>query len=173
MMTPASTTYPPRVGASDATLPNSLAVAAFIERVCRSRGYHYNNTKIQKLLYCCYGCYFAAYGERLCDEYPRAWQYGPVFPRVFNYLHKKKSLDAVAEQLPYPEDRMNLLEDVVTVFGRYTAGALSDWTHKTDSPWHTVIVEMGAPLNSFIPDDIIGDYFRRNIVTKVSDAARQ
>lgn len=47
---------------------NSLDVASFIATVCNEQGFHYNNTKIQKLLYCCYGGVLAVYNQRLCDE---------------------------------------------------------------------------------------------------------
>ncbi len=63
---------------------DSRDVAAYIAQQCRTKGIEYNNTKIQKLLYCAYGILLAWAGEHICDEYPRAWDYGPVFPKVFN-----------------------------------------------------------------------------------------
>ena len=65
----------------------SLHVASYIANLCEKNGLSYNNTKIQKLLYCAYGCILAAYNQRLCDERPRAWKHGPVFPRVFAYIN--------------------------------------------------------------------------------------
>lgn len=65
----------------------SLDVAAYIAQECDRRGYTYNNTKIQKLLYVAYGVMLAWQNERICDEYPRAWPYGPVFPKVFKFIN--------------------------------------------------------------------------------------
>jgi uncharacterized phage-associated protein len=146
----------------------SLKVASQIAKVCRDNGLHYNNTKIQKLLYCCYGCALVVIGDRLCDEYPRAWQYGPVFPRVFNYINKKK--DILSPQLELVEanaEALSLIETVVKTFGVFTAQSLSAWTHESGSPWDTVINKMGEELGTFIPDDIIADYFRANNIVGV------
>jgi uncharacterized phage-associated protein len=148
---------------------NSLDVAAFIAQTCGKFNYSFNNTKIQKLLYCCYGCYLAAYSERLCDEYPRAWQYGPVFPRVFNHIHKNRPLPINNATLPgIDQDKKDFLEDVIKVFGQYNAVPLSEWTHKCGSPWYKVVHELDGGLNSFIPDDIIKDYFLKNVVEKIN-----
>lgn len=153
---------------------NSLDVAALIARLCQKLHFHYNNTKIQKLLYCCYGCVLAIYGKRLCDEYPRAWQYGPVFPRVFNYIKKRRgALSQYAPNFEIPEEVKTLLEKVVAVFGKYDAVPLSNWTHKPGSPWDIVVNQIdgeGGGLNNFIPDDLIATYFRENVIAKDSNA---
>ena len=59
---------------------DSRDVAAYIAQECKRREIEYNNTKIQKLLYCSYGVMLAWKDERICEEYPRLWPYGPVFP---------------------------------------------------------------------------------------------
>ena len=59
---------------------DSRDVAAYIAQECKRREIEYNNTKIQKLLYCSYGVMLAWKDERICVEYPRLWAYGPVFP---------------------------------------------------------------------------------------------
>lgn len=149
----------------------SLEVASFIAKTCDEMGFPWNNTKIQKLLYCCYGCFLAANGERLCDEYPRAWQFGPVFPRVFNHIHKKKSFPQDCPLSCAPEEQKAFLREVIKVFGRYNAVPLSNWTHKKGSPWDTVVNRMGEGLGGFIPDDIIRKYFAENIVEKIPNGA--
>ena len=59
---------------------NSLQVVAFIVKFCKANDIPLNITKLQKLMYCCYGVVLAKTGLRLTDEHPEAWQYGPVFP---------------------------------------------------------------------------------------------
>lgn len=147
---------------------NSLDVASFIAQLCREKGYYYNNTKIQKLLYCCYGSVLASRNERLCDEYPRAWQYGPVYPRVFNFISKGKgSLEDYCPNFSCDDDLKNFLSKVIDVFGKYSAVALSNWTHKPGSPWDTVVNCIdgeGKGMNNFIPDDLITQYFKEHVI---------
>lgn len=145
----------------------SLEVASFIAKTCDEYGFSWNNTKIQKLLYCCYGCVLAAYDERICNEYPRAWQFGPVFPRVFNHIHKRRPFPQEDSLQSAPEELKKFLKEVIKVFGKYNAVPLSEWTHKTGSPWHTVVKEMKEGLGGFIPDAIIHDYFAKNIVENI------
>lgn len=141
---------------------NSIDMAAHIARICIMNNYNYNNTKIQKLLYCCYGCFLAKYNERLVDEHPRAWQYGPVFPRVFSFIQKKKDLMERTPITDLPNEQENFLKNIINVFGKYNAVPLSEWSHEKGSPWDQVVSEHG--LNQFIPDDIIQKYFKENIV---------
>lgn len=152
---------------------DSLEVASFIARLCNQKGYRYNNTKIQKLLYCCYGSVLAAYGERLCDEYPRAWQYGPVFPRVFKYIQKKKGkIEDYCLDLNADQSLKSFLSKVIDIFGKYNAVPLSEWTHKKGSPWDQVVNCIdgeGEGLGNFIPDGIIEQYFKEHVVKNASN----
>ena len=153
---------------------NSLKVAALIAKTCQDRQLYYNNTKIQKLLYCCYGCALAELGGRLCDEYPRAWQFGPVFPRVFKYI--SRGGDILLKHIPgeISGKPAELIERVVEFFGHFTAKSLSKWSHLEGSPWDEVInrlaEEPGAGLGNFIPDDLIADYFRKHVIESSGDA---
>ena len=67
---------------------DSIGVLAYIIKCCAKFNYFINYTKAQKLLYCCYGVILAQFNIRLTKEHPKAWQYGPVFPRAFNAQHK-------------------------------------------------------------------------------------
>jgi len=148
---------------------NSLKVAALIAKICKQNALFYNNTKIQKLLYCCYGCALADLDGRICDEYPRAWQHGPVFPRVFKHISKGGEIILIdhSEITGQPAE---LIEEVTKSFGIYTATSLSEWTHSPNSPWDIVVnqtpADEGGGLGNFIPDDMIKDYFGRHVVQK-------
>ena len=65
---------------------DSLQVMAYIIKRCKQKGIYVNITKLQKLLYCCYGVVLAKFGVRLTDERPEAWQYGPVFPETLRSI---------------------------------------------------------------------------------------
>lgn len=70
---------------------SSSNVMAFVIRFCQSADapIHVDKAKSQKLLYCCYGAVLAETNERLTDEHPEAWPYGPVFPRTFTEKRRK------------------------------------------------------------------------------------
>lgn len=117
----------------------SSNVMAFIIRFCQSEEVpiHVDRTKAQKLLYCCYGAVLAATNERLTDEHPKAWPYGPVFPRTFNDIKKGRLTVDMAREF---EDQcswetLDLIKKTIRTFGRYTATQLSNWSHMKDSPW--------------------------------------
>lgn len=152
---------------------DSRVIAAYIARQCDMRDIAYNNTKIQKLLYIAYGGMLAWKGKRICDEHPRAWQYGPVFPKVFNVIHKGRDIAA----FPSPDDDKpenhpeirEIVAKTLDTFGGGSSSQLSAWSHKPGSPWDKVV--NGGPnlepagLNSYIPDDFITEYFKERIVT--------
>jgi uncharacterized phage-associated protein len=140
----------------------SLNVASYIANLCKENGIAYNNSKIQRLMYCCYGSVLAAYGDRLCDEYPKAWDHGPLFPKAYGYMNKGKEILYISPRL----ENMNvpeLLVDVVKKFGEFSASSLSRWTRIKGSPWDIVVNDMEAP-NSIIPDKLILDYFKQNVM---------
>ena len=144
---------------------DSRDVAAYIAQQCRERGIEYNNTKIQKLLYCVYGVMLAWKGERICDEYPRLWPYGPVFPKVFKFIDKGQEIASYSD---FFEDAANRDERVVVSrvldrYGHFSAVALSEWSHNPRSAWSKTKDE-GAPWNSFIPDEYIATYFKEYVV---------
>ena len=73
----------------DKFLYNSVTMASYIIAYANEHRYMMNMTKLQKLLYITYGVYMAVKGERLINEHPQAWPYGPVFPTTRNKLLKK------------------------------------------------------------------------------------
>lgn len=133
---------------------DSREIAALIAKECKKKGISYNNTKIQKLLYCCYGVMLAWKNARICDEYPRLWPYGPVFPKVFNYIHKYGDIANFStdiSKVSTPENK-EVIESVLNAFGKYDATSLSSWSHTEGSPWDRAKQE-NANWNSFIPDE--------------------
>lgn len=146
---------------------DSRNVAAYIAQECKCRKLEYNNTKIQKLLYCVYGVMLAWKGERACDEFPRAWTYGPVFPRVFKWIRKHGDIASFSTVVKDSDDYAmlkNAVAQVLDVFGQFSASDLSAWTHRQDSPWWRVVKEEEAGWNSFMPDEYIREYFRENVL---------
>lgn len=145
---------------------DSLDIASYIKKKCQELNYSgINNTKIQKLLYCCYGATLVIENKRLCKEYPRAWNYGPVFPKVYSYISKNKKLEDIS-QVSFPDNIKNILDTVIAFFGKFSGGQLSQWSHEEGSPWYNVITLQKQSIGSFIPDEDILEYFKRYVVIK-------
>ena len=145
---------------------DSRDVASYTAQRCIEEGYDYNNTKIQKLLYCAYGAVLAAKNIRLCDEHPKAWQYGPVFPKVFRIVSSGREIAQYSYKVRdvLPEDVKKLVDTSVRIFGKYNATALSRWSHKPDSPWDYVTEQDGFKWNNIIPDELIAQYFKKHVL---------
>lgn len=113
----------------------STCAMAFVIATCNRERIPINRTKAQKLLYCCYGTMLAATGERLTDEHPRAWPFGPVFPRTFEAVNRKAltvEMVRAVEEACDPEV-LAVLEKMLRFFGTYTSEQLARWSRKSGS----------------------------------------
>lgn len=141
---------------------DSNDVMSYILGVCQEKGYSWNVTKAQKLLYCCYGAILAGFGCRLTEEAPQAWQYGPVFPRTIKAIKRGvvfPKMDNTFSQ-NCPKEWLSLLQQTICYFGRYSATQLVKWTHRPDSPW-SLATNNGKDLLVQIPATLIHAYFSR------------
>lgn len=133
-----------------------------------------NRTQINKILFYVYGVYLATKGAPLFkDDNPKAWTYGPVFPRP----NKVIDINEVIKSFPtekvkmYRENKfaMDLVVEVVNKMYDKSALSLTKWSHMEGAPWdRTVYVrdENGnvleqRPWNTRIEDDLIKDYFSK------------
>ena len=101
--------------------------------------------KLQKLVYYAYAWYIALVNEdvnnlssKLFDSRIEAWIHGPVVPELY---HEYK--DYGGEDIPQKEnfdnnlfstEALDILEQVWTVYGKYTGNQLEMMTHK-EQPW--------------------------------------
>ncbi|MBQ9273523.1 MAG: DUF4065 domain-containing protein [Succinivibrio sp.] len=144
---------------------DSVEVLSYILKRAQETGIKMTYVKAQKLLYCCYGVVLAKFGVRLCVESPRAWQYGPVFPRAFGAHHKKrlKSSALFIEGPSFPASIKSAIDETIDFFGKYSATVLSKWTHREGSPWF-IASNAGKDLHGPIGDVLIKSYFAENVV---------
>ena len=145
---------------------DSLDVAAFIAQTCIKNKISYNNTKIQKLLYCVYGVLLAKFNIQICNEPPHAWPYGPVFPKVFSYIHKGKSIEEYSKRLQceLSQEEQAFIEIIIKFFGKHSASQLSNWSHLSGSPWAMIVREEGAGWNTTLRNEDIAHYFKRYVL---------
>ncbi len=156
---------------------DSIDVAAYIVRWCVDFNYYVNITKLQKLLYCVYGVLLAEEDTRICREHPKAWEHGPVFPRVYRFT-KKCELGLITELAsrkqsirPYlSQEQAVLIRDAVGAFGKFNAQQLVNWTHRPGSSW-AVSTDNGKNLYDKIPDELIKEYFTGMMVSEEEDDA--
>lgn len=143
---------------------DSKDVMAYILTKCEKDNIFVNLTKLEKLLYCCYGAVLAKFGSRLTSEHPEAWPYGPVFPQTFLAFHngtiQAGNDNGFSKQCP--PDWLVLINQVIKIFGRYRAGQLSEWSHKEGSPWYKASYG-GSILQTPLDDFDICQYFKENV----------
>ncbi len=135
---------------------NSVEVAEKIRHIAASEfKLNLNMTQTQKLIYISYGIELARKKTRLTDEHPRAWPFGPVFPRVHGKVDFSRT---PTNPKSIPDDIAGLLRDVIRAFGRTSATKLSEWSHSKGSPWDKAPKDKwGEPLS----DKDIFEYFSR------------
>lgn len=148
-------------------ISDSIEIAKHIAYLCEKLSYDYNNTKIQKLMFACYGVTLVRCdGKRLVDESPVVWPYGPVYLKVFNFINNLDNEGYSLEKRDLDSSLASLLENIVKAFGKYRAGILSGWSHKKDSPWDIVVNKMDSKWGTLIPDGVIEKYFREEVLAK-------
>lgn len=121
------------------------------------------NLKLQKLLYYAKGFYFAIFNNALFPEKLWAWTHGPVVPEIYHeYKDYGANIIANLEYMPSPsskfnEEQLELLNEVWSVFGQFSAWKLRDMSHN-EKPW--LDHEKDA---SIIEDKELESYFKTRI----------
>ena len=121
-------------------------------------------TKLHKLLYICDGFLLAA-GINFIDENPKAWNYGPVYPRVNNWLKKEpdaftKSYNSLFDDSPEIKEITALIDAVIGMYGSWSTNELSNWSHSPGSPWEMALEKGNGRMNSVIDKNDMKKYFK-------------
>ena len=127
-----------------------------------------NKTQMQKLLFICYGLYLASHDDDtslFSDDSPKAWPFGPVFPRSY-----KRYVETIPADLSEGDKRMflrdrDMLREITGVVDQYcfhSANTLSEWSHQKGSPWAQTVFSNDGKIewNRPIDRNIIRTYFR-------------
>lgn len=126
--------------------------------------------KLLKLLYYAEGCSLALNRGSLFSEKIVAWEHGPVVVEVYNHYcgdafnlpfgttEDKASFEMISQNT----DDCTLLEDVFSVFGKYSAWGLREMTHK-EKPWLEA-TNGGKNLKGEISRDTMRQYFKEHYV---------
>ncbi|MDD7886379.1 Panacea domain-containing protein [Flavivirga sp. 57AJ16] len=124
--------------------------------------------KVIKLTYLSYCWYLAlTKKERLLNEKAVAWDFGPVFPSLYNSIKDygkstiKKEIPSHVKENISPEDK-KFLEKIWSMYGKYDGVYLSALTHQMETPWQKVY-RQGS--NSEINDDDILQHYGSKLKT--------
>jgi len=136
---------------------NAIDVAnGFINLTEPEKGDLISNLKVQKLLYYAQGFHLAMFGKPFFEEEIQAWQYGPVVPEVYHQFKEYGSgpipLNTEFTFDKFNEEQKDLLSEINTVYGQFSAIKLMDMTHN-ETPWSNV------ELNAVISKDSMSTYF--------------
>jgi uncharacterized phage-associated protein len=136
----------------------------FLTLMSEENGDLISNLKLQKLVYYAQGSSLALFDKPLFPESIDAWLHGPVVPDLY---HEYKPYDGKAIPRPqdvdferYDEETRELLNEVYSVFGQFSAWKLANMTHE-ETPWQEVYESQPGGTISL---DSMKNYFEANLV---------
>jgi uncharacterized phage-associated protein len=143
----------------------TVDLAKDIVYLCRKNNIEYSNTKVQKLLYIFIGYSLAKemFYDIDINEMPIALPNGPAFKKVLDGYHtniEPLATDA-SYKLIHSGQTLALMEEVVNEWGKFTAKALSDWSHEPATPWFYITQSQRQPLGANIDYWVIKHYFEQ------------
>jgi len=134
----------------------------FLCSIDREAGESVTHLKLQKLVYYAQAWSITLFDNPLFDEDFKAWTHGPVLYSLFD-----KYRDRGWDSLPIPdscpeltEDTENLLQNVLNVYGKYSAKYLENLTHQ-ECPWAEARGNLPpeARCDSVISKEIMKQYY--------------
>ncbi|PSR55481.1 hypothetical protein AHMF7605_19200 [Adhaeribacter arboris] len=141
---------------------DSVTVANYLLALAYKKGIVLNVTKVQKLLFIAYGYFLAKYNQHLLNEPPRAWPFGPVFPKTRKQVDYSKIIgveDASLQEIAADPIVTDTLSRIIDRYSKFSASQLSDWSHMPGSPWDKTTKEASFTWDYPIPDEYIKEYF--------------
>ncbi|KAA6206042.1 MAG: DUF4065 domain-containing protein [Candidatus Tokpelaia sp.] len=124
--------------------------------------------KLLKLVFLAHGWSYAFATVPLVRQQPQAWQYGPVYPEIYDAIRKYGSaivtgrIENKETGLPYEADlsagQKDVVDKVLRTYGKRAAFELSNITHQPNSPWSRAIDSAG--VYGVIPAEIMKTYYQ-------------
>ena len=140
---------------------DSVLVAKALQWMACTHDVSLNGSQIQTILYNAYGVWLATKGERLLEEHPQVWQYGPVFPRAYKHLKKNAGNGQVEHDMLRTEcpDRFEFIRRCFQRFAWTSAGVLCAPHTAEGSPWKQMKDQSPDKLGVRIEDELIRQWF--------------
>ena len=137
--------------------------------------------QLQKLVYFSHGWNLALSNEPLTSDQPEAWDYGPVYPDLYDHT-KYFGRSEITRQITPDDDEaarfflggkrtsppyraelsgreQQIINHVWSRYGQLTGARLSALTHQPDTPWAAVYGD-GVGKSRKIPNDIIDRHYK-------------
>jgi uncharacterized phage-associated protein len=141
--------------------PSHKFAKYFISLVDEEAGDSISNLKLQKLLYYAQGFHLAIYDKPLFPEAIKKWAHGPVVPQIYHLYKEHGSNPIPLTQVnlnDYSKEQKELLDEVYSVYGQFTAAKLRQMTHQ-EPPWSD------APENGEISQESMKKFFKTLVIT--------
>ena len=118
----------------------------FLAQADEEAGDLISNLKLQKLVYYAQGFHLALNDTPLFSEEIKAWTHGPVVPLLY-HAYKEYSSGAIPSPNNldfsiFSETTKELLDEVYSVFGQFSAWKLRNMTH-AEPPWRDAADSVG------------------------------
>lgn len=146
---------------------SAIAVANVFIDLAKESDNSLSNMQLQKLVYIAHGFSLALLDKALIYNDVKAWQYGPVYPKLYKKLRKYgagKVVDFLDcdEKLANDNEFMEVIRGVWKAYGKMSGGELSARTHSPKTPWSQCWEK--EPYSN-ISDELIQNYYK-NILSK-------
>lgn len=141
---------------------DSVIGAKLLLALAYEKGIVLNTTKVQKMLYIIYGYFLAKHNCQIFTETPKAWPYGPVFPRTRNKVDFSRVYRRTDDELQEILNKKEIVEKFISVIDKYSkfsASHLSNWSHMELGPWDKTTKLPDFKWGNFIPNEYISEYF--------------
>lgn len=146
-------------------------------RLAKADKYSLTQMQLQKLVYIAHGWNLAINGGPLTHDAPQAWEYGPVYPELWQALRSYGKAPVTREiangeyspgrfsedlgetaNATLSQDEKQVIERVYRDYGKFHAFQLSALTHSDGTPW-TEIYDNGNGKFDEIPSQLIRAHF--------------
>ena len=167
---------------------SAKAVANYFFMLSKKTGRPITPLKMQKLVYIAHGWHLGITEKPLVDdEYPEAWEFGPVFPSLYHeFKHFKgnpikepareliltqpldswdwdwDSLEAETPCIDNDDDEVRkFLDNIWNSYSKYSGIKLSSMSHGPGTPWSQTREAVGLIRNAPISEDTIKRFYEK------------
>ena len=163
----------------------SINVANEFIRLASECGRSFTPMQLQKLVYIAHGWRLALTGEALTTDDLQAWDFGPVYPALYDELRQygrapvDKQIETLETMFSWLEGKISrnsdltetdkqIIQQVFKVYGEFPAFKLSALTHEADTPWSQAYVQNA---NRPIPNPSIEQHFKQLASSRLGSKA--
>ncbi len=155
---------------------SSIQIGSYFLSLAHQEDKNLTPLQIIKLVYLAHAWMLGLHEKDLINENVRAWDYGPVFPKLYKkikmYGNSPVKEIGGSEDVCPDEQQLEIIDSVWSSYGDKSGGYLSALTHEKDTPWDQTRTQQG--IYKTIPRDMILEYYKNkakqlNIARSVDD----